>query len=122
MVKQENSIKLPAAVIRRVNRARRENRNPSDLAAEALQRYFLVRSDAAEKHSRAGITSPSMSSEEKKAWFVVTAPARRRLKRIPARDLSRISAAIEEMKDDPLQGDVRKLHGGLEGFRRRVGD
>ena len=26
------------------------------------------------------------------------------------------------MKEYPLQGDVRKLHGGLEGFRRRVGD
>jgi mRNA-degrading endonuclease RelE of RelBE toxin-antitoxin system len=26
------------------------------------------------------------------------------------------------MKEDPLRGDVRKLHGGLEGFRRRVGD
>jgi predicted transcriptional regulator len=44
MAKQENSIKLPAAVIRRVNRAaRKQNRNPSDLAAEALQWYFLVR-------------------------------------------------------------------------------
>jgi predicted transcriptional regulator len=44
MAKQENSIKLPAAVIRRVNRtAKREKRNPSDLAAEALQWYFLVR-------------------------------------------------------------------------------
>src|SRR5260370_42664297 len=44
MDKQETSIKLPAAVVRRVNRAaRKENRNPSDLAAEALQWYFLVR-------------------------------------------------------------------------------
>jgi mRNA-degrading endonuclease RelE of RelBE toxin-antitoxin system len=31
-------------------------------------------------------------------------------------------AAIEGMKEDPLEGDVRKLHGGLEGFRRRVGN
>ena len=44
MAKQENSIKLPAAVIRRVNRAaRKANRKPSDLAAEALQWYLLVR-------------------------------------------------------------------------------
>jgi predicted transcriptional regulator len=44
MAKQENSIKIPAAVIRRVNRAaRKQNRNPSDLATEALQWYFLVR-------------------------------------------------------------------------------
>jgi mRNA-degrading endonuclease RelE of RelBE toxin-antitoxin system len=26
------------------------------------------------------------------------------------------------MKDQPLQGDVRKLHGGHGGFRRRVGN
>jgi predicted transcriptional regulator len=44
MAKPANSIKLPAAVVRRVNRAaRRENRNPSDLAAEALQWFFQVR-------------------------------------------------------------------------------
>ena len=44
MAKQETSIKLPAAVVRRVNRAaRKANRSPSDLAAEALQWYFLVR-------------------------------------------------------------------------------
>ena len=44
MAKQENSIKLPVAVVRRVNRAaRKENRNPSDLAAEALRWYFRVR-------------------------------------------------------------------------------
>lgn len=37
------SIQLPAAVVRRVNRAaKRANRNPSDLAAEALEWYFRV--------------------------------------------------------------------------------
>jgi mRNA-degrading endonuclease RelE of RelBE toxin-antitoxin system len=77
----------------------------------------------AEKRLREGITLPSISSEEKKPWFVVlTGPARKRLKRISPRDFARIYAAIEEMKEDPLHGDVRKLHGGLEGFRRRVGD
>ena len=44
MAKQENSINLPAAVVRRVKRAaRKENRNPSEFAAEALQWYFLIR-------------------------------------------------------------------------------
>jgi predicted transcriptional regulator len=44
MAKQEISIKLPAAVVRRVNRAaRKENRNPSELTAEALQWHFLIR-------------------------------------------------------------------------------
>jgi mRNA-degrading endonuclease RelE of RelBE toxin-antitoxin system len=26
------------------------------------------------------------------------------------------------MEENPFQGDVRKLRGGREGFRRRVGD
>jgi predicted transcriptional regulator len=39
-----NSIQLPDAVMRRVNRAAKsENRDPSDLAAEALQWYFRMR-------------------------------------------------------------------------------
>jgi mRNA-degrading endonuclease RelE of RelBE toxin-antitoxin system len=64
-----------------------------------------------------------MNSEEKKRWFVaLTAPAQKRLKRISPGDRARLLSVIEAMKEDPLQGDVRKLHGGLEGFRRRVGD
>jgi predicted transcriptional regulator len=44
MSNRKDTIKLPAAVGRRVSRAaKRENRNPSDLAAEALQWYFLAR-------------------------------------------------------------------------------
>ena len=44
MSNRKYTIKLPAAVGRRVSRAaKRENRNPSDLAAEALQWYFLAR-------------------------------------------------------------------------------
>ena len=64
-----------------------------------------------------------MSSGEEKLWFVaLAAPAQRALKRIPSPDRTRISNAIEQMTHDPLQGDVRKLHGGLEGFCRRVGN
>jgi mRNA-degrading endonuclease RelE of RelBE toxin-antitoxin system len=64
-----------------------------------------------------------MNSEEKKQWFVVlSAPALKHLERVPPRDLARIYAAIEGMRENPLKGDVRKLHGGLEGFRRRVGN
>ncbi len=29
---------------------------------------------------------------------------------------------MDEMEDNPSQGDIRKLRGGREGFRRRVGD
>ena len=54
-------------------------------------------------------------------WTVVLAgPARKSLKRIPAGDKTRILAALEEMRQDPFQGDIRKLQ-GLPGFRRRVG-
>jgi predicted transcriptional regulator len=43
MSESAKSIRLPAAVVRRVNRAaKRANRNPSDLATEALEWYFRV--------------------------------------------------------------------------------
>jgi mRNA-degrading endonuclease RelE of RelBE toxin-antitoxin system len=64
-----------------------------------------------------------ISAEEKKAWLVVLAgPAQRSLKRIPSNDQARIRLALEAMEENPFQGDVRKLQGGWEGFRRRVGD
>jgi mRNA-degrading endonuclease RelE of RelBE toxin-antitoxin system len=55
-------------------------------------------------------------------WTVVLAgPAQKSLKRVPARDQSRIQAALREMQRNPFQGDIRKLQ-GLSGFRRRVGN
>jgi mRNA-degrading endonuclease RelE of RelBE toxin-antitoxin system len=64
-----------------------------------------------------------MNSEKKKPWFVVlTRTAQKSLDRVAVPDRARIIAAIEAMKEAPLQGDVRKLHGGHEGFRRRVGN
>jgi mRNA-degrading endonuclease RelE of RelBE toxin-antitoxin system len=63
------------------------------------------------------------SAEEKKPWQVVLAgPAQRSLKRTPRNDHARIRLAIEAMEANPFQGDVRKLQGGRDGFRRRVGD
>ncbi len=45
-------------------------------------------------------------------WTVVLAgPAGKALKRIPAGDRTRILAALEEMKENPFQGDIRKLQG-----------
>jgi mRNA-degrading endonuclease RelE of RelBE toxin-antitoxin system len=64
-----------------------------------------------------------MTSEEKKRWLVVLAgPARKSLERVPSGDRVRIRAAIDEMEDNPLQGNIRKLKGDRHGFRRRVGD
>jgi mRNA interferase RelE/StbE len=55
-------------------------------------------------------------------WTVVLAgPARKALRRIPESDQTRILAALEEMQQNPFQGDIRKLQ-GLPGFRRRVGN
>ena len=64
-----------------------------------------------------------MNSAEKKLWLAVLAePAQKSLKRIPPDDRARIRLAIDAMEDNPLHADVRKLKGGQEGFRRRVGD
>jgi mRNA interferase RelE/StbE len=55
-------------------------------------------------------------------WTVVlTGPARKALKRLPSADRTRIVAALDEMQQNPFQGDIRKLQ-GLSGFRRRVGN
>ena len=56
-------------------------------------------------------------------WTVVlTGPAEKRLKRIPARDLERIHAALREMATDPFKGDIKYLTGHQGTLRRRVGD
>jgi len=64
-----------------------------------------------------------MNSEEKKLWLVVAAgPAQKSLERAPSEDRTRIRRAMDEMEVNPFAGDVRKLKGGREGYRRRVGD
>jgi mRNA-degrading endonuclease RelE of RelBE toxin-antitoxin system len=64
-----------------------------------------------------------MNSAKQKLWLVVLAgPALKSLKRIPAHDRARVRAALDAMEENPRAGDVRKLKGGHEGFRRRVGD
>jgi mRNA-degrading endonuclease RelE of RelBE toxin-antitoxin system len=55
-------------------------------------------------------------------WTIVLAgPARKSLDRIPTKDRRRILAALDEMQQNPFQGDIRRLQ-GLSGFRRRVGN
>ncbi len=53
--------------------------------------------------------------------IVVDPPAKRSLRKIPARDRERILDSIEEMRRDPFVGDTQKLKGEHEGFRRRIG-
>ena len=55
-------------------------------------------------------------------WTVLLAgPARKSLDRVPASDRKRILIALDEMRQDPFRGDVRKLQ-GLPGLRCRVGN
>jgi mRNA-degrading endonuclease RelE of RelBE toxin-antitoxin system len=63
-----------------------------------------------------------MKSAEKKLWLVALAGrTQRSLKRIPSDDRARVRLAIDAKEENPLLGDVRKLKGGQEGFRGRVG-
>jgi mRNA-degrading endonuclease RelE of RelBE toxin-antitoxin system len=62
------------------------------------------------------------SAEKKRRLVVLVGPAQKSLDRIPPNDRARIRAAIDDMEENPLQGDVCKLEGSHEGFRRRVGD
>jgi len=55
-------------------------------------------------------------------WTVVLAgSAKKALDRIPKADRNRIVAALEQMRQNPFGGDIRKLQ-SLPGFRRRVGN
>jgi mRNA-degrading endonuclease RelE of RelBE toxin-antitoxin system len=56
------------------------------------------------------------------AWTVTIArPAQKQAARFPAKDQNRIAAAIRSMAGDPFCGDVLKLEGESNRWRRRVG-
>ncbi len=56
-------------------------------------------------------------------WELLLAgPARKALKRIPASDRGRILAALDEMEEDPFQGDIVRLKAQPTAWRRRVGN
>jgi mRNA-degrading endonuclease RelE of RelBE toxin-antitoxin system len=57
------------------------------------------------------------------SWdFLLSNDAARSLRRMGARDRDRINRALNEMKGEPLSGDVVPLLGPYQGsFRRRVG-
>jgi len=54
--------------------------------------------------------------------LVIAEPAIRLLSTVPRTDAARIIDALEEMRDDPYQGDIKFLKGPKRGIRRRVGD
>jgi len=47
--------------------------------------------------------------------------AQKQLARFPARDRNRIAAAIQAMAEEPFAGDIIKLEGGNNRWRRRLG-
>jgi mRNA-degrading endonuclease RelE of RelBE toxin-antitoxin system len=54
--------------------------------------------------------------------FQLANAARRAFRSMPAKDRERVNRALNEMKADPLSGDIVSLKGEYEGqFRRRVG-
>jgi mRNA-degrading endonuclease RelE of RelBE toxin-antitoxin system len=54
--------------------------------------------------------------------FLLANKAQRAFRSMPAKDQARINKALNEMKDDPLSGDIVSLKGEYQGqFRRRVG-
>ena len=56
------------------------------------------------------------------SWLLtVDAWARKRLKRIPKADARRIIDAIEECAVNPYAGDIEKMEGTEDAWRRRIG-
>ncbi len=54
--------------------------------------------------------------------FLLAKDAQRAFRSMPANDRTRINRAFNEMKIDPLSGDLVALKGEYQGqFRRRVG-
>jgi mRNA-degrading endonuclease RelE of RelBE toxin-antitoxin system len=57
------------------------------------------------------------------AWTLIVArAAQKHAARFPAKDQAKIAAAISSMAADPFAGDVMKLEGEKDRWRRRVGN
>lgn len=55
-------------------------------------------------------------------WTVIVArSAQKELERFPASDRAKIASALLAMASDPCSGDLTKLEGREERWRRRVG-
>ena len=57
------------------------------------------------------------------AWTVTVAkPAQKQVANFPVKDQKRIGAAVSAMAIDPFAGDILKLQGEGNRWRRRVGN
>jgi mRNA interferase RelE/StbE len=55
-------------------------------------------------------------------WIIVVAKAaQKQLQKLPVRDRDKIVVVIRSMAADPFQGDIIKLEGEEDRYRRRVG-
>jgi mRNA-degrading endonuclease RelE of RelBE toxin-antitoxin system len=55
-------------------------------------------------------------------WTVLVASAaRKQLAKLPANDQRRIAVALQSMSEDAFSGDILKLHGMENRWRRRAG-
>ncbi len=55
-------------------------------------------------------------------WLIeVTKNAKKELGRIPAEQMLRISMAIDQLDIDPYVGDIQKIKGEKDVWRKRVG-
>ncbi len=56
-------------------------------------------------------------------WRVVfTNVAKRHLRKIPREDARRIEVTVREMEENPFDGDIVKLGGEGDRWRRRIGE
>jgi mRNA interferase RelE/StbE len=57
------------------------------------------------------------------AWTILVArAAQKQLTRFPGKDQQKIAAALRSLSDDPFSGDILKLEGADNRWRRRVGN
>lgn len=55
-------------------------------------------------------------------WRIAVAGrARKQLKRFPASDADRIKHSVDDMGENPFRGDIEKMSGQENVWRRRVG-
>lgn len=55
-------------------------------------------------------------------WDLITDPrARKQLVRIPKKEAEQLTESINELKVDPYAGDVEKVGGEKNAWRRRIG-
>lgn len=49
-------------------------------------------------------------------------PAQKEFRKLPRNDQERVKSALLAMKQDPFQGDIKRLKGQSTAWRRRVGN